>query len=133
MRLIMRPQDFDVVVTTNLFGDILSNEASGLVGGLGMAPGLNVGEQMALAQAAHGSAPDIADQHVGNPSAMILSGRLLLEWLATRFEQPTLREAAARVERAVRTALERGKRLTPDLGGDATTEEMAHEILAAVE
>jgi 3-isopropylmalate dehydrogenase len=93
MRLILGPQDFDVVVTTNLFGDILSNEAAALVGGLGMAPGLNVGDEMALAQATHGSAPDIADRHLGNPCAMILSGRLLLQWLGARFQEPTLREA----------------------------------------
>lgn len=132
MRLILRPQEFDVVVTTNLFGDIFSDEASALVGGLGMAPGLNIGDQMAMAQATHGSAPDIADRHIGNPCAEILSGKLLLEWLSARYAQPGLGDAARRVEDAVVETLRRGERLTPDLGGDSTTAETADEILAAV-
>ncbi len=132
MRLILRPQDFDVVVTTNLFGDIFSDEASALVGGLGMAPGLNIGEGIAMAQATHGSAPDIADRHIGNPCAEILSGKLLLEWLAARYDQPRLFEAARTVETAVTETLRNGDRLTPDLGGSSTTAEMGEEILTAV-
>jgi 3-isopropylmalate dehydrogenase len=132
MRLILRPQEFDVVVTTNLFGDIFSDQASALVGGLGMAPGLNIGDQLAMAQATHGSAPDIADRHIANPSAEILSGKLLLEWLSARFARPELAEAAHLVEAAVIEALRRGEHLTPDLGGGSTTAEMGNEILAAV-
>lgn len=131
-RLIQRPQEFDVVVTTNLFGDIFSDEASALVGGLGLAPGLNAGEDRAMAQATHGSAPDIADRHIANPCAEILSGRLLLEWLAARFVVPPLRSAAHLVDSAVEHVLRRGKGLTPDLGGSATTAEMTDEILGAL-
>lgn len=129
MRLIQRPQDFDVVVTTNLFGDIFSDEAAALVGGLGMAPGLNVGEQVAMAQATHGSAPDIADRHIGNPVAEILSGRMLFEWLADRYREPRLHEAAVLIEDGVRETLERRVSLTPDLGGTATTAEMTENLL----
>ena len=84
MHLIMHPQDFDVVVTTNLFGDVLSDEAAGLVGGLGLAPGLNAGDDHAMAQAVHGSAPDIAGQGKANPVASILSLAMLLDWLGSR-------------------------------------------------
>jgi len=77
----MRPQKFDVIVTTNMFGDILSDEAAGLVGGLGMAPGLCVGPKYAMAQATHGSAPDIAGKHIANPYAMVMSAQMLLSWL----------------------------------------------------
>lgn len=132
MKLILHPQEFDVIVTTNLFGDIFSDEASALVGGLGLAPGLNLGESNAMAQATHGSAPDIADRHIGNPSAMILSGTLLLEWLSTRYAQPELLKAARRVEAAVEDTLRRGDHLTPDLGGTARTWEMAEDVVAAV-
>ncbi len=133
MKLILHPQEFDVVVTTNLFGDIFSDEASALVGGLGLAPGLNIGEQRAMAQATHGSAPDIADRHIGNPCAMILSGKLLLEWLATRYAQPALLDAARRIETAVEDTLRRGDHLTPDLGGTAGTADMAEDLVAAVQ
>ena len=84
MKLVMNPQQYDVVVTTNLFGDILSDEGAGLVGGLGLAPGLCAGERHAMAQATHGSAPDIAGKGIANPYAMILSGKLLFEWLARK-------------------------------------------------
>jgi 3-isopropylmalate dehydrogenase len=132
MRLVQRPQEFDVVVTTNLFGDIFSDEASALVGGLGMAPGLNAGERLAMAQATHGAAPDIADRHIANPSAMILSARLLLGWLADRYAEPRLGAAAERIETAVTSVLRRGDHLTPDLGGRATTQEMTEAVLAAL-
>jgi 3-isopropylmalate dehydrogenase len=133
MRLVQRPQDFDVVVTTNLFGDIFSDEASALVGGLGLAPGLNVGEHMAMAQATHGSAPDIADRHIGNPCAEILSGKLLLQWLATRYKQHGLQDAAERVEAAVEDVLLRRDHVTADLGGTAHTMDMAGDIVSALE
>jgi 3-isopropylmalate dehydrogenase len=133
MHLVQRPQGFDVIVTTNMFGDILSDEAAGLVGGLGMAAGLNVGEDRAMAQAVHGSAPDIADLGCANPVAEILSGAMLLEWLASRHSRPGLAAAAAEVERAVRRVLETGRRLTPDLGGTEGTAGMAAAIAAAVE
>src|SRR5947207_12809716 len=95
MRLIRDPQSFDVVVTTNMFGDILSDEAAGLVGGLGMAPGLCIGEgAVAMAQATHGSAPDIAGKGIANPYAMIESSRMLLEWLGPDRKQPKAVSAA---------------------------------------
>jgi 3-isopropylmalate dehydrogenase len=128
MYLITRPQDFDVVATTNLYGDILSDEAAGLVGGLGLAPGLNAGDEHAMAQAVHGSAPDIAHLHVANPVAEILSGALLLEWLAGRLTMPELTQVARNVEEAVQRVLASGVALTPDLGGKATTAQLTRAI-----
>lgn len=129
MYLVTRPQDFDVVLTTNMFGDILSDEAAGLVGGLGMAPGLNAGDEFAMAQATHGSAPDIAHLQVANPVAEILSGKLLLEWLSERLSVPELISAARDIEAAVTLTLEQGEALTPDLGGDANTQDITEAIL----
>jgi 3-isopropylmalate dehydrogenase len=133
MRLILRPDDTDVVVTTNMFGDILSDEAAGLVGGLGLAPGLNTGDEHAMAQAVHGSAPDIAGKGIANPIAEILSGALLLRWLSRVHAAPMLVEAADTVESAIAATLARGESLTPDLGGTATTESITAAILAAVD
>jgi 3-isopropylmalate dehydrogenase len=130
--LVLRPQEFDVIVTTNMFGDILSNEAASLVGGLGLAPGLNVGESHAMAQAAHGSAPDIEDLHVANPIAEVLSGKMLLSWFAERLDLPALDLAAEDIERAIRMTVEDGRTLTPDLGGRATTAAFTEAVLAAV-
>ncbi len=118
-----------MVVTTNMFGDILSDEAAGLVGGLGMAPGLNVGDEHAMAQATHGSAPDIEHLHIANPIAEILSGKLLLEWLSEQLSTPALAEAARDLELAVAQTLEEGKTLTPDLGGEANTQGITETIL----
>ena len=88
MKLVMKPQDFDVIVTTNTFGDILSDAAAGLVGGLGLAPGLSAGPKRAMAQATHGSAPDIAGKNIANPYAMIMSGQMLMEWLGRKHAEP---------------------------------------------
>lgn len=129
--LITRGSDFDVIVTTNMFGDILSDEAAGLVGGLGLAASLNQGDEHAMAQAVHGSAPDIAHLHNANPVAEILSGKLLLDWLAPRYALPSLLEAGRTVERAIETVLKDGTALTPDLGGTARTDEMAQAIVEA--
>lgn len=128
MRLALNPAAHDVVVTTNMFGDILSDEAAGLVGGLGLAPGLNVGDGHAMAQAVHGSAPDIAGRGVANPIAEILSGALLLRWLGTTTGPVELIAAAGDVEAGVAAALAAGDRLTPDLGGAAATAELAQAI-----
>jgi 3-isopropylmalate dehydrogenase len=128
MRLVLNPGAHDVVVTTNMFGDILSDEAAGLVGGLGLAPGLNVGDDHAMAQAVHGSAPDIAGREIANPIAEILSGALLLSWLATREGEKGLDLAAADIETAVGAALADGTHLTPDLGGTASTRQLAETI-----
>lgn len=127
MELVRNPTDHDVVVTTNLFGDVLSDEAAGVVGSLGLAPALNHGDEYAMAQAAHGAAPDIAGEGVANPAAMILSAAMLLDWLDDG--DGAASAAAATVERAVTRTLDDGVH-TPDLGGDATTEAFADGVLA---
>jgi 3-isopropylmalate dehydrogenase len=133
MHLILKPQHFDVIVTTNMYGDILSDEAAGLVGGLGLAAGLNAGERLAMAQAVHGSAPDIAGKGIANPSAEILSAAMLLEWLAERRNDPALGRAGEAMQAAVDATLARGKTLTPDLGGDANTQQFAEAVMNTLE
>jgi 3-isopropylmalate dehydrogenase len=128
LELVRRPQRFDVIVTENMFGDILSNEAAGLVGGLGLMPGLNAGAERAMAQAAHGSAPDIAGKGIANPVAEILSGALLLDWLGRRHRDEGAVRAAARIEAAVVGVLADGRVRTPDIGGEATTVELGQAI-----
>jgi 3-isopropylmalate dehydrogenase len=132
MKLVMAPQQYDVVVTTNQFGDILSDIGAGLVGGLGLAPGLCVGERQAMAQATHGSAPDIAGRSIANPYAMIMSGQMLLAWLGRRHREPQATAAADRIQGAVDRIMMEGKHLTADLGGKASTQEMGDAIAAAV-
>jgi 3-isopropylmalate dehydrogenase len=132
MKLVMNPQQYDVVVTTNLFGDILSDEGAGLVGGLGLAPGLCAGERHAMAQATHGSAPDIAGKGIADPYAMILSGKLLFEWLARKQREPKAAEAARLIDRAMDRVIAEAKALTPDLGGRATTSQMGDAVASAI-
>ena len=132
MKLVMAPQQYDVIVTTNQFGDILSDIGAGLVGGLGLAPGLCVGEKQAMAQATHGSAPDIAGRNAANPYAMIMSGQMLLAWLGRKHGEPRALVAAEQIRRAVDQVVMRGKCLTRDLGGTASTMEMGDAIAAAV-
>ncbi len=129
MHLVLRPAHFDVIVTTNMYGDILSDEAAGLVGGLGLAPGLNAGERLAMAQAVHGSAPDIAGRGIANPAAEILSAAMLLDWLGVRHGTAPLRHAARAIDTAVDAALARGETSTPDLGGTATTAAFTDAVL----
>jgi 3-isopropylmalate dehydrogenase len=131
MKLVMDPRRFDVVVTTNQFGDILTDIGAGLVGGLGLAPGLCVGERQAMAQATHGSAPDIAGRGIANPYAMIMSGQMLLEWLGRRHREPAATAAAQAILGGVRKVIAGGRPLTRDLGGTATTSEMGDAIAAA--
>ena len=131
MHLVMRPQEFDVVLCTNMFGDILSDQAAGLVGGLGMAPGLNVGLAQAMAQATHGSAPDIAGKNIANPYAMIVSAKMLLDWLGARHGDERLVSAGRRIDAAIEQVIANGSHLTRDLGGTASTEEMGSAIAAA--
>ena len=133
MRLVMTPQRYDVVVTTNMFGDILTDEAAGLVGGLGMASGLCAGPRHAMAQATHGSAPDIAGQGIANPYAMIMSGKMLLDWLGRRHHQPSAIAAADLIERAVSRVIEKSEGLTRDLGGHSSTRQMGWAIQSAME
>ncbi len=121
MHLILRPEDFDVIVTPNLAGDVLSDLAAGLVGGLGLLPSANVGPDRALFEPVHGSAPDIAGEGIANPSAMILSAAMLLDYIGEA-------AAAERVRHAVEETLEAGPR-TPDLGGDGTTQEVTDAVL----
>jgi len=121
LKLVMEPQKLDVILTTNLFGDILSDEASGLVGGLGLIPSANIGEHFALFEPVHGSAPQISGKGIANPSAMILSAAMMLRYL----DMP---EHALRLENAIDKVLEEGTALTFDLGGDAGTMDMADAI-----
>jgi 3-isopropylmalate dehydrogenase len=133
MRLVRDPQSFDVVVTTNMFGDILSDEAAGLVGGLGMAPGLCIGEgDFAMAQATHGSAPDIAGSGRANPYAMIESTRMLLDWLGRRRGIASAEQAAAAMSRAIVQTLADPQARTGDIRGTGTTASMTAAIIAAL-
>jgi 3-isopropylmalate dehydrogenase len=132
MRLVMTPQRYDVVVTTNMFGDILTDEAAGLVGGLGMAAGLCAGPRHAMAQATHGSAPDIAGRGIANPYAMIMSGQMLLDWLGRRHHNDAALEAARLIEAAVARVIEERRALTPDLGGEGTTASMGDAVVASL-
>jgi 3-isopropylmalate dehydrogenase len=129
--LVRRPETFDVIVTENLFGDTLSDLTGELVGALGMAQSLNAGVDYAMAQAAHGSAPDIAGRGVANPIGMIGSAAMLLEWLGHKYDDDATTVAGRSIDAAIDTALERGVR-TPDLGGSATTDEVADAIAAAL-
>ena len=134
LELVRRPQRFDVVVTTNMFGDILTDLAAGLVGGLGMAPGLCIGRgSVAMAQATHGSAPDIAGKGIANPYAMIDSTRMMLDWLGRSRGLPRAVAAAARMERGLAAALSDPATRTPDIRGTATMAGMVDGILRGME
>ncbi|XES76596.1 MAG: isocitrate/isopropylmalate dehydrogenase family protein [Candidatus Bathyarchaeia archaeon] len=131
MRLIKQPEEFDVLCTCNMFGDILSDEAAQLVGGLGMAPGANIGDNFALFEPIHGSAPNRAGKQTANPLSMILSAKMMLDWLGERYEDDTCIKAAAAIEDAVVQTLE-ARNTVPDLGGDKTTLGMAEAIAEAI-
>jgi 3-isopropylmalate dehydrogenase len=133
MRLIRDPQSFDTVVTTNMFGDILTDEAAGLVGGLGMAPGLCIGEGgLAMAQATHGSAPDIAGKDLANPYAMIESARMLIEHLGRARTLPQALDAARTMQGAIDKALASPQTRTRDIRGTAGTRAMTEAIVSAI-
>ena len=127
MRMVMDPSEFDVLVTTNLFGDILSDLAAGLIGGLGLTAGANIGISAALFEAVHGSAPDIADKGIANPTATIMAGAMMLEHLGEV-------AAARKIERAVRAVIKSGDRVTPDLkkGSPYGTKDIAQAIVEQV-
>jgi len=126
MQLVLDPARFDVIVTTNMFGDILSDLCAGLVGGLGLVPAANLGEEAAMFEAVHGSAPDIAGKGVANPAALILAGAMLCEHVGQD-------EAAVRTREAVERVLQAGDVRTPDLGGESTTGEFTDAVVAALE
>ncbi|TGG94284.1 isocitrate/isopropylmalate dehydrogenase family protein [Natronospirillum operosum] len=130
MHLVRNPQAFDVVVTTNMFGDILTDEAAGLVGGLGMAPGLCLGRgNIAMAQATHGSAPDIAGKGLANPYAMIESTRMLIEWLGQRHDNSKALETAALMQRGIVAALADPATRTADIRGTGDLQAMVNGII----
>ena len=126
MQLVMRPEQFDVLVLENLYGDIVSDLGAGLIGGLGLAPGANIGEQGAVFEAVHGSAPDIAGQGIANPTALLMSGLLMLRHIGET-------DAADRAEKAMLAVFEEGTTLTRDLGGTAKTAEFAKAIVDKME
>jgi isocitrate dehydrogenase (NAD+) len=126
MHLVMRPEDFDVLVSTNLFGDIISDLAAGLVGGLGVAPGANIGEEVAIFEAIHGTAPDIAGQDLANPTSILLAAAMMLRHLGED-------EAGGRIEQAVFAVLEDGRRVTRDLNPHGVgTREMTEAVVEAL-
>jgi isocitrate dehydrogenase (NAD+) len=126
MQLVLDPTRFDMLLLENLYGDIVSDLCAGFIGGLGMAPGANIGEQAAVFEAVHGSAPDIAGKNMANPIALILSGAMMLDHLGEH-------EAADRVREGVNAVLREGKKLTRDLGGHAGTTEVAEAIAVHIE
>ncbi|HEY8110318.1 MAG TPA: isocitrate/isopropylmalate dehydrogenase family protein [Candidatus Nitrosotenuis sp.] len=129
MNLIRKPESFDVIVTTNLFGDILSDESAEVVGGLGMAPAANIGDNFALFEPVHGAAFDIAGKGIANPSSFILSAKMMLEWLGAKHNDKKCLEVAQRLERAVFDVVKNGTK-TRDIGGDKTTKEFTKEIVS---
>ncbi|OON70865.1 isocitrate/isopropylmalate dehydrogenase family protein [Hymenobacter sp. CRA2] len=122
MQLVTKPEQFDVIVTTNLFGDILSDLCAGLVGGLGVVSGANIGDDMAIFEAVHGSAPDIAGRGIANPTALLRSALLMLEHLGEK-------EAATRIENALNETLRNKEQCTGDLGGSASTQQFAQNVI----
>jgi isocitrate dehydrogenase (NAD+) len=122
MQLVIRPEIFDVIVTTNLFGDIISDLCAGLVGGLGMAPGANIGDNAAIFEAVHGSAPDIAGKGIANPFALILAAAMMLDHLG-------MPDQAGRIKNGINGVVADGDRLTGDLGGTANTREITDALI----
>lgn len=131
MRLIKEPQEFDVICTCNMFGDILSDEAAQQIGGLGMAPGANIGENFGLFEPIHGSAPNRTGKHTANPISMILSAKMMLEWLGEKYDDKKCIKASTAIENGVVYALKNGQTV-PDCGGKTTTVGMAEAIAAAL-
>lgn len=130
--LIRTPAAFDVIVTTNMYGDILSDEAAELSGGLGLGGSVNAGDKHGIAQAAHGAAPDIAGRGIANPTALMVSAAMLLEWLGARHRRNALTEAADVLQKAIDKALDDPANRTPDLGGKATTAVMGEAVAKVI-
>lgn len=129
MNLIRQPQSFDVIVTTNLFGDILSDEAAQVVGGLGMAPAANIGDNFALFEPVHGAAFDIAGKQIANPSSFILSIKMMLEWLGMKNNDKKCNDVAKKLESVIYDLVKNGIK-TKDIGGNKTTREFTREIIS---
>ncbi len=125
MQLVLNPQQFDVLLLPNLYGDVVSDLAAGLVGGLGLVPSGNLGEDAAIFEAVHGTAPDIVGKGIANPTAIVMSGIMMLDHLGEA-------EAARRIEQALRKVYREGRHLTPDVGGKAATEEFTGEVIRAL-
>jgi isocitrate dehydrogenase (NAD+) len=126
MQLVMNPHQFDLLLLTNLYGDIVSDLAAGLVGGLGVVPSGNLGDEAAIFEAVHGTAPDIAGKGIANPTALLMSGIMMLDHLGEL-------EAARRIEKALRRVYREGKHLTKDVGGQSTTEEFTAAVIASLQ
>jgi len=131
--MVQKPWDFDVLVTENMFGDILSDLGAGLMGGLGVAPSADIGEEHAVFQPCHGSAPDIAGQGCANPMAMVLSAAMMLDWLGDRHGNAEVTRAGERLRLAVEETIAEGRVLTLDLGGGAGTQEVVVAIAEKLE
>jgi isocitrate dehydrogenase (NAD+) len=125
MQLVMNPQQFEVLVLPNLYGDVVSDLAAGLVGGLGVVPSGNIGEQAAIFEAVHGTAPDIVGKGIANPTAILMSGIMMLDYLGES-------DAARRIEKSLYGVYRAGKHLTPDAGGKASTQEFTDEVISAM-
>lgn len=130
--LYLKPEAFDVILTTNMFGDILSNLANALAGSLGLSSSLNVGDEHAAANAGHGSAPDIAGRGIANPAGLILSSALLTDWLGTTRQLPAAKAMAAAMQEAIDVALSDPRARTADLGGDASTRQFSEAVIEAM-
>ncbi len=131
MNLIRQPESFDVIVTTNLFGDILSDEASQVVGGLGMAPAANIGNRFALFEPVHGAAFDIAGKQIANPSSFILSAKMMFEWLGIKNNDKSCQDVAKKIEDAVYGIVKDGIK-TRDIGGDKSTKEFTQNVISRI-
>ncbi len=131
MNLIRNPEEFDVIVTTNLFGDILSDEAAQVVGGLGMGPAANIGDQFALFEPVHGAAFDIAGKNAANPSSILLSAKMMLEWLADKYSDRNAAAEGKRIEDAIVGALKKGNK-TKDIGGKLSTTQFTELVAKAM-
>ena len=129
LNLVMKPWAYDVLVTENMFGDILSDLIAALVGGMGMAPSADIGDEHALFQPAHGTAPDIAGQGIANPTAMLLSVAMMLDWLGERHGDAALIDGARAIERAVRAAFESGAVRPREFGGNSGTADISRAVI----
>jgi 3-isopropylmalate dehydrogenase len=132
LTMLKKPWDLDVMVMENMYGDILSDMGAGLIGGLGMAPSGDVGDDHGLFQPVHGSAPDIAGQGKANPCAMFLSAAMMLDWLAGRHNEPTLENSARVIEKAIELALTSGHTVPMEYGGNTGTAALTSAVIAAI-